>query len=74
MKPCPSSQPNEGSVASVFSIGALATANPALLPSAGQLRGSDPAEDIRVRAETVTEVLQEIVDRQANRRHWGINE
>ena len=34
---------------------------------------ADPLEDIRVRAETVSSLLKEIMDRGAMR-HWGINE
>jgi hypothetical protein len=34
---------------------------------------SDPIEDIRVRAETVSSVLRDIIN-QPSMRHWGINE
>jgi hypothetical protein len=34
---------------------------------------SDPMEDIRVRAETISSLLREIID-QRPPRHWGINE
>ena len=34
---------------------------------------SDPIEDIRVRAETVSLILKDMMDRHPTR-HWGINE
>ncbi|MGC9941392.1 MAG: hypothetical protein ABSE48_06125 [Verrucomicrobiota bacterium] len=34
---------------------------------------SDPIEDIRVRAETVSSLLKDMMDRHPSR-HWGINE
>jgi hypothetical protein len=34
---------------------------------------ADPIEDIRVRAETVSSILKDMMDRQPSR-HWGINE
>ena len=74
MKPRPTSPPNEGSVAAVCPIGMLDTGDSPLLSCAVELNGSDPLEDIRIRAETVSKVLQEIVDRRTTRRHWGINE
>jgi hypothetical protein len=61
-------QHREVSPANVIAASDLKT-----LPSSSGEILCDPLEDIRVRAETVSKLLKEIMDRGATR-HWGINE
>jgi hypothetical protein len=51
----------------------LATANLPALPSVSGASVPDALEDIRVRAETVSNLLKEIMDHGVTR-HWGIND
>ncbi len=51
----------------------IATGDLTALPSPTDETISDPLEDIRIRAETVSTLLREIMDHGATR-HWGINE
>jgi hypothetical protein len=59
---------NAANPASVVAVSAIA-----VFPSPSSSASPDPLEDIRVRAETVSTLLKEIMDRGAMR-HWGINE
>ena len=51
----------------------VATASITVFPSPAGPINPDPLEDIRVRAETVSSLLKEIMDR-GTMRHWGIND
>jgi len=51
----------------------VATGDLTALPSLSGAYTPDPLEDIRVRAETVSILLKELMDR-GSMRHWGINE
>ena len=51
----------------------IATSDLTALPFPSGSTNPDPLEDIRIRAETVSKLLREIMDRGAAR-HWGIND
>jgi hypothetical protein len=62
-------EPHHGAIPATV----IATEDLAVMPSPATESGSDPLEDIRVRAETVSALLKGIMDHGATR-HWGINE
>jgi hypothetical protein len=47
--------------------------HPLAFSSQSEMALSDPIEDIRVRAQTMSSVLREIIEQRPSR-HWGINE
>ena len=51
----------------------IATSDLTALSSPSGATNPDPLEDIRVRAETVSNLLKEIMDH-GSMRHWGIND
>jgi hypothetical protein len=51
----------------------IATSDFTTLPSPTGSMNPDPLEDIRIRAETVSKLLKEIMNH-GTTRHWGIND
>jgi hypothetical protein len=51
----------------------IATSDLTALPSPTGSTNPDPLEDIRIRAETVSKLLKEIMNH-GTTRHWGIND
>jgi hypothetical protein len=62
--------PKQLNAAAASTMGDLDNLPP--LPSKAEATLSDAMEDIRVRAETMSSLLRDIIDRPP--RHWGINE